>query len=172
VAPGGRRRRSTGATGLVGIVTKQVARMKRLIDDLLSLRWVELTDHQMPSDAVGVARPEGPIQQNGFGLGLALVRQLVSQHCGRLPIDSEEGKGTTVSVSLRGTTRMVDAGWRVGRSLRRRHGKRLPFGAPPFRAFASTPDIFGKPTFLPSHSHLSDRKKWLCAFRSAEGYAA
>jgi two-component system, OmpR family, phosphate regulon sensor histidine kinase PhoR len=36
----------------------------------------------------------------GTGLGLAIVKHIVSRHRGQLLLDSEEGKGTTVSVWL------------------------------------------------------------------------
>jgi signal transduction histidine kinase len=38
-------------------------------------------------------------EQQGVGLGLAIVRQLVRLSQGRLHIDSEEGVGTTVTIA-------------------------------------------------------------------------
>ena len=40
------------------------------------------------------------LAQEGTGLGLAIVKSLVEQHGGRLEIDSEEGAGTTVTITL------------------------------------------------------------------------
>jgi len=36
----------------------------------------------------------------GTGLGLAIVKHIVSRHRGQLAIESEEGRGTTVSAWL------------------------------------------------------------------------
>ncbi len=36
----------------------------------------------------------------GTGLGLAIVKHIVNRHRGQLLIESEEGKGTTVSIWL------------------------------------------------------------------------
>jgi signal transduction histidine kinase len=40
------------------------------------------------------------LAKSGTGLGLALVRALVEKHGGQLRIESEEGRGTTVSVDF------------------------------------------------------------------------
>ncbi len=48
----------------------------------------------------------------GTGLGLAIVKHIVNRHRGQLLIESEEGKGTTVSIWLPvapATTRLADA---------------------------------------------------------------
>ena len=49
----------------------------------------------------------------GTGLGLAIVKHIVNRHRGQLAIDSEEGKGTTVSVWLpitQATARLAETG--------------------------------------------------------------
>lgn len=43
-------------------------------------------------------KPEG----KGTGLGLAIVREIVRSHGGEVRIESEEGKGTTVILTLPG----------------------------------------------------------------------
>jgi two-component system phosphate regulon sensor histidine kinase PhoR len=49
----------------------------------------------------------------GTGLGLAIVKHIVNRHRGQLLIESEEGKGTTVSIWVpvsHATARLADAG--------------------------------------------------------------
>jgi signal transduction histidine kinase len=45
-------------------------------------------------------RSTAAVSQQGTGLGLALVRGLVEMHDGTMRIESEDGKGTTVSVEI------------------------------------------------------------------------
>jgi two-component system phosphate regulon sensor histidine kinase PhoR len=48
----------------------------------------------------------------GTGLGLAIVKHIVNRHRGQLLIESEEGKGTTVSIWVpvsQATARLADA---------------------------------------------------------------
>jgi two-component system cell cycle sensor histidine kinase PleC len=56
-----------------------------------------LTPLASPFSAVGDANTHG---RHGAGLGLPLARQLVEMHDGTLEIESEAGKGTTVTVAL------------------------------------------------------------------------
>ena len=49
----------------LGIMAEQAARMTRLIDDLLSLSRIELTEHQPPADHVDIARLTAGVL-NGF----------------------------------------------------------------------------------------------------------
>jgi len=44
--------------------------------------------------------PTSSRQQGGTGLGLAIVKHIVNRHRGRLAIESETGKGTTVRIAL------------------------------------------------------------------------
>jgi signal transduction histidine kinase len=39
-------------------------------------------------------------KSTGTGLGIAVVRTVVEQHKGELTIDSQEGKGTCVTISI------------------------------------------------------------------------
>ena len=50
-----------------------------------------------PFEQVGDARTR---KHGGTGLGLALTKALVEQHCGRIELSSEVGKGTTVTMRL------------------------------------------------------------------------
>jgi signal transduction histidine kinase len=47
-----------------------------------------------------VFEPFFTTKEAGTGLGLAIVRQLVERHRGRVAIESVEGEGTTVTVTL------------------------------------------------------------------------
>ncbi|MDZ4870254.1 MAG: ATP-binding protein [Alphaproteobacteria bacterium] len=60
----------------------------------------------MPATLTPLASPFSPVDdanthgRHGAGLGLPLARQLVEMHGGTLEIESEAGKGTTVTVAL------------------------------------------------------------------------
>jgi len=60
----------------------------------------------MPATLTPLASPFSPVDdanthgRHGAGLGLPLARQLVEMHDGTLEIESEAGKGTTVTVAL------------------------------------------------------------------------
>ena len=57
---------------------------------------------------------ETEFQDIGWGLGLSITKSLVDLHGGRLEIESEEGKGTSVTLILPGSTvaEMPRASWR------------------------------------------------------------
>ena len=39
-------------------------------------------------------------KRNGIGLGMMITQEIVKKHGGKMEVESEEGKGTTVSVYL------------------------------------------------------------------------
>jgi len=39
-------------------------------------------------------------KRNGTGLGMMITQEIVKKHGGKMEVESEEGKGTTVSVYL------------------------------------------------------------------------
>ena len=53
-----------------------------------------------PRDVPRVTEPFFSRKQSGSGLGLAIVEKVVSDGGGKLEIDSERGRGTTVSIAL------------------------------------------------------------------------
>src|SRR5207247_2366267 len=82
------------------------SRLSRLVDDLLELSNLETGKGIPPSDMprlterfyrVDKARSR---ELGGTGLGLAIVKHLVQAHGGELVIESDLGKGTTVSFTL------------------------------------------------------------------------
>ena len=72
---------------------------------------VEDTGIGIPADALAtitepfVQASSGERQQQGSGLGLTIVKALVEMHSGTLTIDSEEGRGTTVTAHFPRFTR-------------------------------------------------------------------
>ena len=50
------------------------------------------------------ARVHGPGIYSGSGLGLSLVERVVRRHGGRLRIDSDVGRGTTVRIDFPGSS--------------------------------------------------------------------
>lgn len=66
-------------------------------------RRIEVVDHGcgIPQDKRDeMCKPFYTTREKGSGLGLALTRQIVEDHGGRLEIDSREGEGTTVRFEL------------------------------------------------------------------------
>ena len=57
-------------------------------------------DQQRVFDSFGQGKHDVAIADKGTGLGLAIVKGLIESHGGRIALESEVGKGTTVTVSL------------------------------------------------------------------------
>jgi signal transduction histidine kinase len=64
-----------------------------------------------------VFEPYFTTKASGTGLGLLIVRRIVSEHCGELSIESSAGKGLAVTIRLPyidRRVRMLEAGERKG----------------------------------------------------------
>ena len=77
--------------------------------DLAISRWAFEPYYQGPpapaapppdSDHAQSGVPSGPRNPQSAGLGLAIVREIVTAHGGRLTLDTAPGAGTTVTVRL------------------------------------------------------------------------
>jgi signal transduction histidine kinase len=60
---------------------------------------VKDTGHEIPED-VEVFKIGSTIKPNGLGLGLAIVRQIVTAHGGIISYTSEPNKGTTFRIAI------------------------------------------------------------------------
>ena len=79
-----------------------ILRTKNLNDD--SFR-IEITDNGKgiaPEDIPHIFEPFFSTKQNtsGHGLGLAIVHGIIQSHKGKIDVQSEPGKGTTISITL------------------------------------------------------------------------
>ena len=68
----------------LAIMAEQAARMNRLIDDLLSLSRIELSQHTPPSDSIDLAALAAPVLA-GFELRLAKRRQTLATDIAAIP---------------------------------------------------------------------------------------
>jgi PAS domain S-box-containing protein len=73
--------------------------------------YVSDTGKGIPADIVGrVFQPFFTTKSKGTGLGLAVSRQIAELHGGNIEVDSDEGRGTTVSVTLPFSSRPDQSG--------------------------------------------------------------
>jgi two-component system NtrC family sensor kinase len=57
-------------------------------------------DGLTPEECERLFTPYYTTKKHGTGLGLAIVQSIVSDHCGRVQVQSEKGKGTTFTVEI------------------------------------------------------------------------
>jgi signal transduction histidine kinase len=57
-----------------------------------------------PEECERIFTPYYTSKQHGTGLGLAIVQSVVSDHGGRISVQSEPGRGTTFVIELPGNT--------------------------------------------------------------------
>jgi signal transduction histidine kinase len=59
------------------------------------------TGFGIPADKIGTLfDPLVTHKQGGFGIGLALARQIVQRYAGQISLSSESGQGTMVRIEL------------------------------------------------------------------------
>ena len=63
-----------------------------------------------PEECERLFTPYYTTKQHGTGLGLAIVQSVVSDHGGRISVESETGVGTSFHIDLPGTSRRVRVG--------------------------------------------------------------
>lgn len=116
----------------IGVIRADETRLKQIVHNLLSnaLRYtdesgnIELGAQRVDTgvriyvkdDGAGIASEVQPTvfesfssNKGGAGLGLALVQRFVERHGGWVDLESEEGRGTHVTVYLPGTASTVSA---------------------------------------------------------------
>ena len=72
-----------------------------------------------PEECARLFTPYYTTKTHGTGLGLAIVQSVVSDHGGRISVESEKGRGSTFRIELS--------------QVRMNHGTTLTYGTPPDR---------------------------------------
>jgi len=106
--PGGGTLRVTavGPNGVGGLETGPVSRPSTSPEEhVVADSWVEIGFHDTgqgiaPENIPKVFEPYFTTKEVGIGLGLALTKQILEEHGGRIEISSEPGKGTLVRLRL------------------------------------------------------------------------
>jgi signal transduction histidine kinase len=83
-----------------GEVDFRVARTERALSFVIEDHGIGIPKEELPKLLVPFQRGSNTNGRPGTGLGLALVKRCVDLHGGRLELQSEEGKGTTVTITL------------------------------------------------------------------------
>jgi signal transduction histidine kinase len=95
-----------GPNGLRGHEAAPVSRSATSSDALAAAEgWIEIGFHDTgqgiaPENLPKVFEPYFTTKEVGIGLGLALTKQILEEHGGRIDISSEPGKGTLVRLLL------------------------------------------------------------------------
>lgn len=84
-----------GTPIFVGIGKRGSASRIRIAD-----QGIGIPDHELPKVRSPYYRGQSSRGTSGTGLGLYLVERIVEAHGGRLAIESEVGKGTSVIIDL------------------------------------------------------------------------
>jgi signal transduction histidine kinase/DNA-binding response OmpR family regulator/ligand-binding sensor domain-containing protein len=101
----------TPAGGKVAVRAKRVSSpsggfLQGFVEIGVSDTGVGIPENQLPHifdrfyQAGGTVPPEGRHQQGGSGIGLALVKELVSLHRGKIEVQSRQGEGTAFFIRL------------------------------------------------------------------------
>ncbi|MBN1475306.1 PAS domain-containing protein [Candidatus Sumerlaeota bacterium] len=75
-------------------------RIARDDEDHLRIEFADDGEGIEPEHVTKIFDPFFTTKRDGTGLGLSIVHQIITQHRGRLTVDSERGRGTTFSIQL------------------------------------------------------------------------
>jgi len=72
----------------------------RPIDDKVELRIADTGQGLTPEECERLFTPYYTTKQHGTGLGLAIAQSVVSDHHGKITVESEPGRGSTFRIEL------------------------------------------------------------------------